>query len=257
MTDAREHVKQRAFLRRRETDTVGGHDRHVKGRRQREEGLIVAFLVAAQVALQLDVHVVAAEDPHQAIDQAADPVAGARKPRTADQGDEASDMPVQALDRERTLPFRRPQLHRRHEPAEIAVARRRGHEHRQPPEGWGVAGPARSARPDGQLGANDGFEAGLPGREVEARDAVDPVTVQERHRRIAQGGGPFYQRLGEGGRFQEREGRSRMEFEVHGLEFRLLFAIIVLALWTVNAALARPTWPATRRCVEREWHTGA
>ena len=89
MVNAREDVEERPLGRRREPDAAGGDDRHVKRRRELDERPVVGFLVAAQMPLQLDVHVVAAEHADEAIEQAADAVAAAVERRAADERDEA------------------------------------------------------------------------------------------------------------------------------------------------------------------------
>ena len=90
MVNAREHVEERPLGRRREPDAVGRDDRHVEGRGQIDERLVVGFFVAAEVTLQLDVHAVAAEQADEAIEQAADAVAAAVERRAADERDEAA-----------------------------------------------------------------------------------------------------------------------------------------------------------------------
>ena len=79
MVDAGEHVEQRPIGGRREADAAGRDDRHAKRRRELDERLVVGFFVAAEVALQLDVDAVAAEQADEAIEQAADAVAAARR----------------------------------------------------------------------------------------------------------------------------------------------------------------------------------
>ena len=77
MVDAGEDVEQRPRRRRVEADAVGRQRRHAERRRQADERLVVALLVAAKVPLQLDVDAAAAEDADQPIEQAADAVAAA------------------------------------------------------------------------------------------------------------------------------------------------------------------------------------
>ena len=122
MVDAREDVEQRPLGRRGEADAVGGDRRHAERRRQRDERVVVALLVAPKMPLQLDVHAVAAEDADEAIEQAADTVPPAVERRAAGQRDEAGRAAVELLERQRPLAFRRAQLHARDEPAEVPVA---------------------------------------------------------------------------------------------------------------------------------------
>ena len=70
----------------READAVGRERRHAKRRGQLDERLVVGLLVAAVMPLQLDVHAIAAEQPDEAIEQAADaeaPRSSAARPTSA------------------------------------------------------------------------------------------------------------------------------------------------------------------------------
>ena len=115
----------------------------MKRRREIAQRVVVRFLVAQQVPLQLDADVAAAEHPDQPIDQAAD-----AEPRTVDGGaagqrDQAADVAVEIVERQRALAFRRRQLHPRQQPAEIAVAVTRRDEDGQTEEtglGLGIRG---------------------------------------------------------------------------------------------------------------------
>ena len=51
---------------------------------------------------------------------------------------------------------------------------------------------------------------------VKARGAVDAIPVEQRQRRIAEGGGPIHQRLGKRGALQKAEGGGGVEFDVGG-----------------------------------------
>ena len=86
--DAGEHVEERALPGRREPHAVGGDHRHAKGAGQLGQRLVVAFLVAEQMALQLHAHVVAAEQADETIEQAADAVTPRVEHRPAGQRDE-------------------------------------------------------------------------------------------------------------------------------------------------------------------------
>ena len=123
--DAGEDVEERPLGRRREPHAAGGDDRHVERRREIDERAVVGFLVAAEVALQLDERLLAAEDAHDAIEEAADAVAPRVERHAADERDEPAGEPVELLERQRAFAFRRAQLHARDELAEIAIAVRR------------------------------------------------------------------------------------------------------------------------------------
>ena len=107
-------------------------DRHVKGRREIDERLVVRLLVAEQVPLHLDADVVRAKRADDAIDEAAHAKARSAERRAADQCHEASDCPSSSSMRQRSFPLRRAQFHSRHEPAQVPVAFARFDEHGQP-----------------------------------------------------------------------------------------------------------------------------
>src|SRR5206468_511394 len=92
-----------------------------EGRGERDERLVIRFLVAPQMPLQLDAHVIASEEADDAIEQAADAVAPAVERRAADERDEAARAAVELVERQRALAFRRAHLHARDQPAEILV----------------------------------------------------------------------------------------------------------------------------------------
>ena len=122
LADAGEHVVQRPLGLAGEAHAVGGDDRHPERLGQRDQHLVVPGLVALQVALHLDVDLLAAEDADQPVEQPADAVPIAAQQRPAGQRDQPADVAVEILERERALPFRRAQLHRGDQPAEVAVA---------------------------------------------------------------------------------------------------------------------------------------
>ena len=123
MPDACEHVVERPIRRLGEADAIGGNDRHVKRRREIDERVVVGFLVAQQVALQLPrTRSRAPKMPTMPIDEAADAEAAAAQRRAADERDEPAGVAVELVERERAFPFRRAQFHPRHQAAEIAIA---------------------------------------------------------------------------------------------------------------------------------------
>jgi hypothetical protein len=107
MVNAGEHVEERTRRRRREPHAVGGYRRHAESRGHRHEGGIGGLLVAPIVTLQLDEHVVAPEHSHHTIEQAADTVPPAVERRAPDDRHEPARGPVQFVDRQRALAFRR------------------------------------------------------------------------------------------------------------------------------------------------------
>ena len=90
MVDARQDVEQRPLGWRGEADAAGGDDRHPERRGHRGKRLVVGFLVAAGMPLQLDVRPeIATEETDEAIEQAADAEAARLERRAAGQRDEA------------------------------------------------------------------------------------------------------------------------------------------------------------------------
>ena len=120
--NARDDIEQRPLGRRRKADAVGRDDRHVERRRELDERLVVRFLVAAEVPLQLDVHAVATEQADEAIHQAADAAAAGVERRAADERDEAAGRAVQIFQRQRAFAFRRAHFHAGDQAAQVAVA---------------------------------------------------------------------------------------------------------------------------------------
>ncbi len=117
-----QHVEQRPLFGRGKAHAAGGHERHAKRFRETHQRVVVVFLIAMQVALQLDKNIVAAEDADHAIEQAADAEAVGAQQRAAGHGNEAGDAAVELVDSERALAFRRAQLHARDQAAKISPA---------------------------------------------------------------------------------------------------------------------------------------
>ena len=101
VADAADDVVERPILRRREADAVGREQRHVIRRGECDERVVVGFLVALQVALQLDVEPIAPEHADQAIEQPADAVPRAAEDGPASERDEAAGGAVEILEAER------------------------------------------------------------------------------------------------------------------------------------------------------------
>ena len=72
LADRGEDVEERPLFRRREADAAGRDERHAKRLGEADQRLVVVFLIALQVPLQLDVGIAAAERADDAIEQAAD-----------------------------------------------------------------------------------------------------------------------------------------------------------------------------------------
>ena len=95
--------------------------RHAEGRREIDERLVVRFLVAAEMPLQLDVHGVAAEEADEAVDAARPRRSGGVERGAADERHEAGRESVELFQRERAFTFRRAHLHARDQATEIPV----------------------------------------------------------------------------------------------------------------------------------------
>jgi hypothetical protein len=122
LTNRGQHVEQRPLFGRGKADAAGGQQRDAKRLREAHQRVVVVFLVALQVALQLDEGVRAAKDPDDAIEQTADAEAVRAQQRAAGHGDQAGNAAVELVDAERALAFRRAQLHARNQAAEVAPA---------------------------------------------------------------------------------------------------------------------------------------
>ena len=86
------------------------------------ERLVVALLVAASVALDLDERPIAAEHADQAIEQPANAEAPRVERRTAGERHEPGRLSVQILERQRPFALGRAQLHPRNQAAEVPIA---------------------------------------------------------------------------------------------------------------------------------------
>ena len=100
---ARQHVEQRAIVRRGKADAVGGDHRHPKRLCQSGERHEIGFFVAQQMALELDTDTGAAEQADEAIEQSGDTVVLHLERRPAGQGHETGRAALELLERERPL----------------------------------------------------------------------------------------------------------------------------------------------------------
>ena len=210
---------------------------------------MVGFLVAKQMALQLDAHIAASEESDEAIQKAAHAVVPAVEQRRASERHQPSGPAFKLFKAQRAFalaPHRAMRggdpagggahLHARHEAAEILITLLRLDKHRQRPATATAHRPRRhrdmeivdcvlraSVSPwlvegcfDRQLGANDGAQSRLPRRLVESRRAVDTIGIQQRQRRVAERGGAFDQRFRQRGAMEKAEGGRTMKFDIHG-----------------------------------------
>ncbi len=97
LANGREHVEERPLLGRGKAHAAGRDERHAKRLGQADQRVVVVFLIAPQMALQLDVDVAAAEQPDQPIEQPADAVALGQQQRPAGQRDQAGREPLEVL----------------------------------------------------------------------------------------------------------------------------------------------------------------
>jgi hypothetical protein len=69
---------------------------------------------------------------------------------------------------------------------------------------------------DRQLGADDGFQAGLACRPVKPWSAVHAIGIEQRQCRIAERRGALDKRFGERSPLEKAERGGAMELDVHG-----------------------------------------
>jgi hypothetical protein len=121
VTDTREHIEQRPLGRIGEPHTVGRDNRHMERRRHIHQHAVIGVFVAQQMALNLDVHIAAAEHTDERIDKAAHAIFLKPQQLAPRERDEAACLAVELVERERTFAFRRAHFHARDEPAEVSV----------------------------------------------------------------------------------------------------------------------------------------
>jgi hypothetical protein len=122
MMNAGQHVEQRPRRRRGKAHTVGCQRRHAERAGQCDQRRVVLLFVAAEMPLQFDIDVAAAEDADDPIEQAADAVAAAVERGTADHRHQSIDAAIEFVERQRALAFGRAHFHAGDQLAEVAVA---------------------------------------------------------------------------------------------------------------------------------------
>ncbi len=189
LTDAGEDVEDFALLRRRMADAVGGEQGQAQPPREFDRRLVAGLFLPAEVALQFGVDVVLAEHQEGFVER--------RSALGAGEADEALGELGDLLHGGRPFALGGAQLHLRDQAAEVLVALSRLAQQRPP----GSVG-ARD------FGADEGADADLFGRHVEAGSAIDAVAVEQRHGRHVEFGAGVGQFFGQGGAFEEAEGRA-------------------------------------------------
>ena len=97
--------------------------RHVKRGGQVAQHLVVGFFVAQEVPLQFDVHVRRdRRGPTRRSTRPPTPWRPAAQRLAADERHQPGRLPVEIVERQRALAFRRPQLHARDQAAEVPIA---------------------------------------------------------------------------------------------------------------------------------------
>ena len=237
--DARQHVEERTVGRLGEPDAVGG-DRPARETpcASASSADVVGFLVAQQVALQLDVHVARGRRGRRADRAGRRRRIAARRAAGGRQARRGRWCSRRAPRAQRPLsPFAR-------RDRASSCASRGGRDCGSPPgdvdedgqattwhwrlgtwdwalgfrirRAWEfVSGTLRissivSSAP--MIGAQPGLLRGL----VEARRAVDAVGVEQRERRIAERRRPLDERFGQRGALKKAERRRAVELDVHG-----------------------------------------
>ncbi len=103
LADGREHVEERPLVGHRKPHAAGRHDRHTEGFGQADERVVVVFLIAAQVTLQLDVDIAAAEQPDQLIEQPTHTIPLGQEQRPPRQGHQPQRHALEIGERQRAL----------------------------------------------------------------------------------------------------------------------------------------------------------
>ena len=237
MVHTRQHIEQRPIRWLGEPDAIGGHDSDVEGMRQLGQRYIVGFLISKEMPLQLDEDLIAAEQAHEAIEQAAHPVAARVEQRTPGQRHQPGRESFELLERESTLPLWRPHLHAGDEAAQVAIALGRGDQHRQSPCRTMLRGAQCAVRSavgrgfspgvkvrgcevrrrwvDRQLRADKRPQPGALRRLVKSWRAVHTISIEQRQRRISKRSRTLDERFRQRGTLQKTERRRRVKLDVH------------------------------------------
>ena len=216
--DAGEHIQDLPV--RGVADTVGSQDRQAHLASEHAGGLGAGFLLAVEVALQLDVHVL----PTEYIGQLPETLACNRDASVAEcggerpvfvpgQADQSGGMFGQFFQRGNTFTLPRTHLHTRDQPAQVAVALPCGDQQgiAMTPDGGDLR---TDVRPDAQT----------PALQVKPRRAEHPVPVDERHRRHVHPRRHPGKLLGLGSCLEKTECGCRVQFHIHVSETRKEFS---------------------------------
>jgi hypothetical protein len=122
MMNARQHIEDGPLLRCREPDAVGRHDRNVIRRSQIGQQLVVGFLVAQTMPLQLDKDPIPAKHPDDPIQQSADAIASGAQNLATGQRNQPSRISIELFEREGPFAFGGPQLHPGDQTAQLPVS---------------------------------------------------------------------------------------------------------------------------------------
>jgi len=191
---AGEDVKQFALLGSGVGRAVGGDERDAEVARAVDRGLIVGLFFALVVALQLGVKMLASEDIEQSLaGMARDAQQSARK--LGDLGESSGAFALFGA-----------QLHAGDQAAKILVTLAGLGEQR--------VGMAVGA---GDFGTDMGPQSGLLHSHVEPRRAIDPVAIDDGHRRHIESRTSPRKFLGDSGPFEEGECRADVKVGVHQL----------------------------------------
>ena len=225
-----EDVEDGPLLGGRVADTVGRDDREPPVAREDDEAPRQQLALARQVALELDVDPVPAEEPGEPVEERArpSPVAaedgrGERPVDAAGQADKPGGRPLEVPEGGSGLALRRSCLDAREEPAERPVPRARLDEQGEPARRCAL--PARPGAPHRRSGvflhrqrrADQRPETQRPRRLVEAHDPVDSVHVTEAERLVAEASSLLGESLGRRRALEEAEGAPGSQLDVQGL----------------------------------------
>ncbi len=207
---AGEHIHDSARLRRRVEHAVGREQRQARRARPVDQKFVLRLLARDEVTLDFHVEEVRAEEGGELRSGGGGgrgavlpPGAPHRAFLVARQRHQSLGVFRQLAPADGALALGRPQVGRREQGAQAAIARLRRDQHRHD-----------AAVLHGQFAADERAPARFPGRHVQPHRAVDAVAVAERERGQLQPAGLGRQRLRQRPAAQEGKRAAGMEFDV-------------------------------------------
>ncbi len=192
-------------------DAIRSQQRQAQTPRDLDSRLIPRFLIAMQMALQLDIYIVAPKNPAKpphTFDSAFHAATAQRMSQrafiAAGKADKPGRMFGQLFSGDRAFAFRRAQFHARDQTAKILITGPRFCQQR-------IAKAFNGGNFSPDVCANIIF----PRSKMKARRAINPIAIQQPHRRKFKRHSPRHQIFRQGSPLQKTESRSRMKFDVH------------------------------------------